>query len=324
MRKNNSLREIGEVLASAGRILIFTHINMDGDAAGSSGALCRTLREMGRDAWIVTEDEPADNLKFMVDGFTVSCEDVRMDDYVSICLDCSSTDRFPGRQEIFEKGSITLCVDHHMTADPVWDYCYVDPDAGATCELVFLLSEAMGWKLSPEACDCIFGGISTDTGNFQYSNTRRLTHEIACRLYDVRPEGFNHVSVAIYENESFGKLALQADILKGAELFCGGKGIIASVTQKMLEDHGCVMDDSEGVVSRMRSVEGVEVAVLLKEKEDGRIKGSMRSKTDFDVASICVSLGGGGHRKAAGFTLEMPVDEVKELIVEKVTHEFER
>ena len=180
----------------------------------------------------------------------------------------------------------------------------------------------MGVEITTKIAKRIYTGIITDTGNFQYSNTTKRTHQIVSELYDVC-DGFNDISVAIYENDSFERLALQSEILSNAELFAGGKGIVAYVTQDMLKKCNAIMDDSEGTVSRLRAISGVEISVLVKEKEDGKIKVSMRAKTYGDVASICVKYGGGGHTKAAGFTSDKPLREVIEIIKKDVEQSFE-
>ena len=319
--KNNTFREIADVLTAGEIILIFPHIVMDGDAIGSGGALCQALRDMGKTAYVITEDELAANLKFIDEGYTLDYQqatDLIDKEYISVCVDCSETKRFPKREEIFNGGKVKVCIDHHKTAAPICDYNYVDPDAAATCELIYVLLKEMGVKFTPTIADCIYTGIATDTGNFQYSNTTKKTHEIVASLYDIK-DGFNDVSLEIYENESFEKLALQGEILQTATSFADGKGLIAWVTQKMLKDCNATMNDSEGTVSKLRSIGNVEVAVLLRENSDGTVKASLRSKKYFDVAELCQEYGGGGHTRAAGFTVDGTVLQVKDEIIEKVS-----
>ena len=323
--KNNTFREIADVLTGGEIICIFPHIVMDGDAIGSGGALCRALRDMGKTAYVITEDNLADNLKFVDKDYTLDyrqAKELTDKDYISVCVDCSETKRFPKRQDLFEGGKIKVCIDHHKTAEPICDYNYVDPDAAATCELIYYLLKEMNAEITPEIADCLYTGIATDTGNFQYSNTTKETHKIVANLYDVK-NGFNDISLEIYENESFEKLALQGEIFKTAMTFANGKGVIAWVTQKMLKDCNATMNDSEGSVSKLRSIGSVEIAVLLRENKDGTIKASLRSKRFFDVAKLCAKYGGGGHTRAAGFTVEGTVSEIRDRIIEEVNREIE-
>lgn len=302
---NDSFEKIAEVLKDAETCLIFTHIVMDGDAVGSAAALCLALRKEGVSSFVVTEDNIAKNLAFLGEG---TCIDIKEAEKrfpaghdVSVCVDCSEESRFPKRAELFRLGRTKVCIDHHKTADSICDLNYVDPEAGATAQLIYSLVKAMGTQMDKDIADRIYAGIATDTGNFQYSNTTKETHQIVAQLYDVC-DSFYDVSVRIYENEPFAKLKLQSMIFESAELFAGGKAVIASVTQDMLRKCHAVMDDSEGTVSRLRALENVEVAVLLRENADGSIKASLRAKNYADVSGLCVSHGGGGHARAAGFT----------------------
>ncbi len=319
---NNTFEEIAKVIENGEVFLIFPHIVVDGDALGSSTALCEALRLKGKKAYVVLEDEIGTNLKFLDDGYCINFEDADFDHDISICVDCSEKSRFPKRVDLFDKAKTTICIDHHKTAEPFCQYYYVDPNSAATAELIYLLIKAMGVSLTEKIAKRIYTGITTDTGNFQYSNTTKRTHQIVSELYDVC-DSFNDISVEIYENDSFEKLALQSEILGNAELFADGRAIVAYVTQDMLKKCGATMEDSEGTVSRLRSIRGVEIAVLLKEKEDNQIKASMRAKTYGDVASICVKYGGGGHIKAAGFTSDEPLEKVIENIKKDVEQSFE-
>ena len=319
---NNTFEEIANVIDKGEVFLIFPHISVDGDSLGSSTALCLALRKIGKKAHIVLEDKIAQNLKFLDDGLTISYDDVNFDFDISICVDCSEKSRFPKRVELFDKAKTTICIDHHKTAESFCDYSYIDPDSAATAELIYLLIKTMGIQVDEAIAKRIFAGITTDTGNFQYSNTTKKTHKIVSELYDIC-DGFNDVSIAIYENDSFERLALQSEILSSAELFANGKAIVAKVTQEMLEKCNANMDDSEGTVGRLRAIAGVEIAVIAKENKDGTIKVSMRAKTYGDVASICVKFGGGGHVKAAGFTSKEPINKVIEIIKKEVENSFE-
>lgn len=323
---NNTFKEIANVLNHGEIFYIFPHIGMDGDACGSSTALCKALKSKGKTAKIIIEDSVPKNLEFLAEDWCIDIEEATEKfagtEYISICVDCSEKSRFPKRAEFFDGGKVKICIDHHRTAEAFCDYNYIDPDAAATAELIFQLIETMGVDITESIADSIFVGITMDTGNFQYANTTKNTHEIAAKLYDVK-KSFNDVSVAVYENESFEKLTLQSQILGNAQVFAGGMGVVAYVDQAMLKETGATMEDSEGCVARLRAIKGVEVAVLLKEKEDGSIKASMRAKTFADVATICQKYGGGGHTKAAGFTMEAPMNEVIELIKKEVEKSFE-
>lgn len=324
--KNNTFDEIAKVFKNGELFYIFPHIVMDGDALGSGSALCHTLRKIGKKAYIVIEDSIAKNIRFLDREFCIDYKELadryEKEKYIGICVDCSEVSRFPKRKDIFLNADTTVCIDHHKTANVFCDFNYIDANAGATAELIFGIIKTMGVELDKVTADSIFAGITTDTGNFQYSNTTKNTHKIACELYEIK-DNFNDVSIKLYENESFNKLSLQSDIFASAELFADNRAIVALVTQKMLNDNNAQMDDSEGSVSKLRGIENIEVAILIRENEDGTAKASLRAKNEVDVAKICQKFGGGGHTKAAGFTMEGSPEYVKNIIIEEVSKSFE-
>ncbi|HPR24174.1 MAG TPA: bifunctional oligoribonuclease/PAP phosphatase NrnA [Bacillota bacterium] len=321
MMKNNSLKEIGEQLEGADSLVIFPHVLMDGDAMGSAVALCRVLRGMGKEAWILLEDKIPDYLMFLDKGFcTYDKEKVAAPD-ICLCIDCGDTERFKKRVDVFQKGKSRICVDHHPTSDPFVEYNHINTEASATGEIVYDLILEMGWPIEKEAAEAIFTAITTDTGNFQYSNTTKRSHEITADLYDYSGD-FSKISVEIYQNEDLSKFRLESKIIDTAEVFAKGKGIIACVTQKMLEEAGARMEETEGMVAKLRSVKGVQIAVLIKENDTGEMKVAMRAKEEGNVAKIAGKYNGGGHIKAAGCTIYDSMENVRKLMIKEVSRQF--
>lgn len=323
---NNSLKEIGKVLCDAKTVLLFPHVNADGDALGSCVALSRALSQFGVDCRILIEDKIADNLAFldrMGDtevGADCACgaESAAYTTFdagifgaapdVCVAVDNSEPDRFPKRKETFYTGKTLVCIDHHPTSKPFADYNYIDPAAAATGEIIYDLICAMGAKVDKKIAEALFAAITTDCGNFQYSNTTRRTFEIACELMDT---GFNLVEVsnAIYQNNPPQRIKLEAEIMGTMELCGDGKVAIAYVTQEMLRKTGARLEDTDGIINVLRGIAGVEVAALFKENEERKIKLSMRAKSYANVAEVAQKYNGGGHVRAAGCTLEMTMSE---------------
>ena len=315
--KNNTFKEIAEVLLGAGKVLIYPHINPDGDAIGSAAAICRTLRNLGKTAYILIEDEVPDNLKFLDKGYTTFDHKITEDVDVSLCVDCGDFSRLPAREEKFREGKVTVCIDHHGTTENFCDYNYVDPQAAATGELIYALIKEMGIVPDVETGEAIFAAITTDTGNFQYSNTTRNCHLIMAELFDIGVDT-NKVSVEIYENERPEKLMITARAFSTIEIIGGGRGAVAHLTLKEMEETGARPFETDRIIENIRSISGVEYAAFIKEKEPGVIRVSLRAKRRGDVAKIAADLGGGGHVKAAGCTLYMPLDQAVNLIKEKM------
>lgn len=321
--KNNTYDELAEVIQSVNSIYLFPHIHMDGDSLGSSVSLCKAIKSMGKECFVIVEDKIPDNLLFLDNEYCISKFDTMQPAELSICVDCSDAGRFPKRSELFAKSSISMCIDHHRTSECSCDYNYVDGSAAATGQLVYRLILALGIKIDKEMGEALFAAITTDTGNFQYSNTSRATHEIIAELYDAGIDA-NKVSVELYENVRKERLMIENRALGTLRIFCEGQVAIAYVTQQMLKETGAMMEETENVVQQLRSMRGVEVAVFLKEMDSETVKVSMRSKKKVDVASIAAEFAGGGHVRAAGCTLHCNIEEAIEKLSLKITDSLER
>ena len=321
MKQNNSMKEIGQKLAAAQSVVLFPHISTDGDALGSCVALCAALRNAGKQAYILMEEETPEYVGFLDQGYCTQDQDIIEEPDICMCVDCSETKRFPGRRDAFFKGRTTICIDHHVTSEPFADYNYIDGGAAATCELIYKLLTVMEVEITKEIAEALYTGISTDTGNFQYSNTTKETHLIAAELLDAGID-HNKLTVLLYQNTKLERLRITCRVLDTMEIFAEGKAAIACVTQQMLDEEGCAMEDAEGSIDLLRNIMGVEIAAILKERGPGVIKASMRAKTTANVAEIAAKFGGGGHIKAAGCTFETDMqaawDELKEAIEESL------
>lgn len=305
---NNTWNEIADALKQAQTVLVFTHQKMDGDATGSSCALTRVLRLLGKTCYVLIEDdEVPDTFRFLDEGYMTTDEKIIETPDVCICVDASQLTRFPRRSEKFRTGKTTICVDHHLADEPFCDYHYVDPDSAAASVLVFHLINALGAEIDRKTAALLYAGIMTDTGNFQYSNTNADALRAAASLVETGLD-VNSVCVPINENVSEPKMRLKAEALTNMEFFAEGRLVMTRVTQEMLKRHGAKMIDAEGIVADLRSIKGVEIAILLKEDID-KVFGSLRAKSDGDVQTIASQFGGGGHVKASGCTLRMTLQE---------------
>ncbi len=315
---NNSLREIADKIIEVDQILLFPHVNMDGDALGSAAALCKGLRLLGKKCSVLIEDEIPGYLMFLDKGYCIENADKIKSPDLCICVDCAEISRFKKRKEKFMQGKSSMCIDHHITSDPFCDYNYIDGNAAATAEIVFKLLKELNVQMDKEIGEALWAGITTDTGNFQYSNTTKETHEIVVQLYDLNID-HNDISVKIYENVRPEKMLMTNKVMDNIRFFAGGKAAITYVTLDMLKETGAKADETEGIVEKLRCIAGVEIAAFLKEDAEERIKVSMRSKSYANVAEIAMRFNGGGHTKAAGctinadmpFALKMMVNEIE-------------
>lgn len=314
---NNPAKVIGEKLLSVNSVLLFPHVNMDGDALGSCVALCKSLRMLGKKCNILIAEEIPQYLRFLEKDYCITNGDKFKHPDICVAIDGGELSRFKKREEWFFKGKSTMCIDHHLTTDPVFDYEYVDSSASATAMLVYRILRAVDAPIDKEIGEAIWAGLTTDTGNFQYSNTTKETHEIVASLYDVGID-HNKVSVHIYENTRREKILMTSKAMDNLAFFANGRGAIAFATKDIFDETGATLDETEGIVESLRRIAGVEVAAFLKEDEEGNIIVSMRSKTEADVAEIATRFNGGGHKKAAGCTINATMDFAVKMIKNEI------
>jgi phosphoesterase RecJ-like protein len=175
---NCTLEQIAAKLKEAGTVLLYPHVMMDGDTLGSSIALCIALRKLGKRAHILIEDEIPSYLLFLEKDYCTHNRDVLETPDVSMAVDCSDIERFVQRKDKFLTGKTSICIDHHRTNNYFADLNYIDMHAGATGEIVYDLIRTMGIDIDVEMAEAIYTAITTDTGNFQYTNTTKNTHLI--------------------------------------------------------------------------------------------------------------------------------------------------
>ena len=336
---NKTLKEIGEILAGANSVLLFPHDNADADSAGACLALCRMLRQQGKEAYILTDKPLPGFLQFLLKAtdslksagpsaeedlsagekpwFTTDLQ-VIPEPEISFLVDCNVEKRISGRAEAFRRGKTSLCIDHHRETVSDSEYYYLDHDAAAASQIVFRLFREMEWPMDLEIARDLYTGLDGDTGCFMHSNTTPEVHRMAADLLEY---GFdiNEINVNLYLSNDPKAVQLKARALQSMDFLAGGKAVMAKLTRKDLEELNADIDQTESVIDELRSIDGVEIAALLKE-DLGRIRVSMRAKTDGNVAAIAQKFGGGGHIKAAGFKMERPLEEVYSKLREQIAH----
>lgn len=318
----NTLNQIAAELKKANTVLLYPHVIMDGDTLGSSIALCIALRKLGKQAYILIEDDIPGYLTFLEKDYCTYDQEIIDRPDISISVDCSDIERFFKRKDKFLTGKRSICLDHHRTNNFFAELNYIDENIAATGEIVFHLINEMGVEVDVEMAEAIYTAITTDTGNFQYTNTTKTTHLIAAELFEIGID-LEKISVEVYQNIRHEKLKIMNEVIGTIEMVCGGKADIAYVTQKMLQKTGALMEETEGIIETLRNISGVEISAFLKENSENEIKVGLRAKTYGDVSVIAQSFGGGGHKKAAGCTIHAPLEEAKKQIIAAVVAHLE-
>jgi phosphoesterase RecJ-like protein len=314
---NDTIKSIATIMQDLDGIFLFPHVNADGDAIGSCTALCLALRSLGKKAYIFVNEPIPKNLDFLDFGCTTCDDSVLEDVQLSLMLDCNGLNRIPGREAAWERGRLKGCIDHHATTskDIRYDFKRIEPKSAATGEIIYRLIKDLGAEITLDIANCIFTAITTDTGNFQHTNTTSRSHEIAGHLHKI--EGFNSktISALIYDRRSMEAMKMESAVLAGLEFYADGKLAVGKVTQKLLNECGCTMDEADGIIQRMMSIDGVEGACLFKETDDNNVRASLRGRSYVNMAKAASNFGGGGHLLAAGCSFRKPLAEAEKDLI---------
>ncbi|MFZ0012744.1 MAG: DHHA1 domain-containing protein, partial [Acidimicrobiia bacterium] len=221
-----------------------------------------------------------------------------------------SADRLGELAKSASKAKTVVVIDHHVTNEGFGDVSVVDPSAAATGELVYDILQILGWEMTPVIAQCLHAALVTDTGRFQYSNTTPRTLEIAATLVAAGADPAE-IGRHVYDEAPFGYLKAAAVALGRAELDPDLRAVSTTLTESDLEANGITWGDTENLIDLLRLAVEADTAVLVKGHADGAVKVSMRSRGDTDVGGLAASMGGGGHRLAAGFTAHGEVEDVR-------------
>ncbi len=313
---------IHELLRAQQRFLLTGHENPDGDCLGAQTALFHLLRALGKEVAIVNPDPIGKAHDFLLRhtpfGHARATEPLPAFD-VAVLLDCSQLSRVGVLgQRLQQSGKTIAVIDHHIGSDHGdGSVCFVDPKAAATGALVRRLYRDFGVPLNAAAAEGVFLSLVADTGWFRYSNADAEVFNMAAELVAAGVDG-SAIYDRLYRRNHPDCAGLLAEALQRHRLRCGGKLAMVSL-DKVLMDRAARADfDTDAVMDPLRSLEGVEVVALLKERFDGVVKVSLRARADIDVQSIAAAFGGGGHKKAAGASLRLPLADAEQAIEAEV------
>ena len=295
--------------------VIITHRNPDGDCIGSGFGLQDILAQMGIRSRVVCSDPFPSRYDFM----TRNVNNEEFEPKTVIAVDIADVKLMGIYEEIYGD-KVQLCIDHHISNKNYAEKTLLHADATAACEIIYDLAKFMGVKITKHCATCLYTGIATDSGCFKYDCTTPRAHEIAAEMMKSYDINFARINRYMFDVKSRGRIMLESKISDLMEEKLGGRLVIVAVTQKMMKDMGVSMEELEGFAPLTIQLENTEVGILMREREDGVFKCSFRSAYDVNVSEICQLLGGGGHAKAAGCTLDCGIEEAKKLL----THTVER
>ena len=309
------LEDIKQKIEKANSIVLLTHEMPDGDAVGSTIAMYIALKRLGKNVDMIIENCPR-TYDFLPFRNEIKEEGSREKYDLTIALDCSDIKRLNGFSNYFETAKDRIVIDHHGSNTMFGDINFVNPVSPACCQILVLVLEYLGVEIDKEIGTCILAGIITDTGGFKYDTVTAETFELVAQLLN---KGINvsNVYKKVLQIISRSSFELRKIAMNRLEFLEEGKISFTYITKKDEETWNAVTGEHEGIVEMARDIEGVEVAVFLRETENG-YKASLRSNNYVNVSDICLMLGGGGHPKAAGANLPLPLEQAKEKIVDQI------
>jgi bifunctional oligoribonuclease and PAP phosphatase NrnA len=322
-RSEATLADVAQELRSADRFLLTTHEGPDGDALGSLLATHKLLQQLGKDSvmFLAAKEFPLPvEYRFLPLEEVFHEAPADMADRVIVFLDCGNIDRMPV-EFLTEGGHRKLNIDHHHDNTRFGDLNLVDTRASCTAEIVFRVARLLGADITPEIATALYVGLITDTGRFMYENAGPDAHRMAAELIEAGVD-VHDIYRRLYERVPLEKLHLVARALQRIERVDDCK---LAVTYIAAEDYGETGSDeslTEGIIDHVRALECAEVAAMIRDKTDGgphARKVSLRSATGrVDVSAIAQRYGGGGHRRAAGFSTDLTYDELLKILCTEV------
>jgi phosphoesterase RecJ-like protein len=315
----STFAEIGRALRDHQRFAVLSHVRPDGDALGSQLALALSLQALGKTVRVWNEDGILEKYSFLPHAKLLTKPPAAKEDVdLVVALDTAVQTRLGTALDAVGSAKMTVNIDHHPSNPAYGDLVYVDPASPATGQILFELIADQKLPLTKEVAENLYVAISTDTGSFQYPNTTARTFEIAAELIRIGVD-VGRVSQLLYENYPRRRIELLRELL-GTMRF-EGKGRVASFTLslEMAKRLGVLPEDNEGLIDHLRAIRGVIVAVFFEELPDGKVRVSMRSKSEkADVCAICMRFGGGGHTLAAGARVRGTLAEVEQKVLEAI------
>ena len=308
------------ILEESKNILITSHLHPDGDAIGSMLAMGKALEKKGKNVFLYNESCIPKIFSFLPGIDKISRRLPNEPDFdTAVVLDCSEISRTGKCKKILNSIPEIINIDHHRTNSGFGTKKVVDPDACATAEIVYKIIKDLKVKICKEIAYAVYTGIFTDTGSFRFSNTNQNAFLICMEMMScgVAPE---KVAQQVYGSYSLGRIRLINLVLDSIEISENGKMSLLILTQEMLKRTGTKREDVSELINYAEHIEDVKVAVFIKEGEENNCKCpcyhvSLRSDGSVDVSSIAFSYGGGGHETAAGFSSNVPFQNLKKELI---------
>lgn len=300
--------EIRRMAEAAGRILVVSHKDADGDALGSALAMGEALTAMGRTA-LVRVPPPVPGMYAFLPGFEmINADGAGAPPDLAVVMDSSNLERVAGALESLPEGQPMVNIDHHVSNPRFGAVNLIVPEASSTAEVAYDIFHEWGIEITPDIATNLYTGLFTDTGGFRHENTTDRALDIGSHLVRL---GANAADIAmrVYKSKKISTLKLQAQMMGTIKFECDDRLVYGYVTEEMLARSGASPDETEGLIDVLNSVDGLELALFFKEIAPGMTKGSIRSRGQANANLLAAEFAGGGHERAAGMEIALPLRE---------------
>jgi phosphoesterase RecJ-like protein len=302
---------------NASAVVIGSHINPDGDALGSALAVSHYLDQIGVENEVLSHHAAPRNLMFLpgVERVRQIAKSEKHD--LGIMVDLDSLDRLGNVEPFFSVCPRLIVVDHHVPHEAPGDLRIIDVDAPATSLILTRLFLEIDAEITPAMATCLLTGIVTDTGSFRFRNTTPESLSLSALLLE-RGGDINLVSEEIFQRNTLASTRLYGHMLDNMRLECNNQIALGVLAQRDYENAQALDEDTEGFVNEMLFIDSVKIAAILREPKPGRVRCSIRSRHEIDVAKVAREFGGGGHVNAAGCTFDLPLYEAEAVLMARL------
>lgn len=307
-----TVKQAAKMLLGADDILIVCHKSPDGDTLGSAYALYYALKGMGKRVNVDCSDPISERFSYFTSDYVEDSFEPKFFVAVDIAAVQLLGDKLAHLADKFD-----LCIDHHPSNEHYAEETCLYAAAAATCEIIYDVLVALKATITPIIANCIYTGISTDTGCFRFSSTTKRSHIIASELFDFGAE-HEFINRVMFETKSRSRVLVEQIALSSIEYYFDGRVALISITQDMIDKSNADESELDGISSIPRTIEGVRVGITMREKAEGGYKFSIRTTSKVDASALCSIFGGGGHKRAAGCFIDKDYDTAKKLIIDAV------
>lgn len=314
---NSDYQLIKEKIVQEEKFVLISHVNPDGDSIGSMAAMGHLLAVLKKDFVIIVKDKTPAKYRFLLDGLPLAESLYGFRDAVCIAVDSSDLSRLGGFADQIDKMPI-INIDHHVSNTRFGIFNLVVPEAAATGEIIYDLFQLFSISIDSKIAECLYVAISTDTGNYKFSNTSHKSFSITASLLQT---GFDlrGITTKIFDEISLPAFCLLKEGLQTLELSKDKKIAWIVIDNETLNNCSATSEDLDGLINYTINMKNVEVGLLFHVKKTGEIKVGFRSTKNVNVSIIAQSFGGGGHKNAAGCTFKnIPLEQVKTKVLKQI------